>query len=346
MPDESRREFLKTLGMTGTVLMTAPLRAGQAALLKEDEPLFRFVQINDTHVEEGHQDYALAREKLRAVVEEINAETHFPRPDFVVGVGDLINGERLEWLAPDLRVFQDLIRPLRCPFYPVMGNHEVVQQEGNPTFEKPYREAFGDHRVNYTFTHQDLLFVALNNSGACSVGESVIRARNDWLRRTLEEAADQPKILLAHIPLVVVREEKVLAESFGFRSYVDHDPETLNVIEQHAESMIAVLCGHLHLTGVAERQGIFHLSVSGLASYPCDYALYTVFRDRIEVAMQSPPPELITPATNIHGRPRYDRGFTDADHPTPEAYVRGTPAERHLVIPLPPQKRPAKGTTP
>ncbi len=193
--------------------------------------------------------------------------------------------------------------------------------------------------MNYTFAHGGILFVALNNAGACCVGPAVVRARNDWLRRTLEGARGVPKIILCHIPLVALREEAVLAKSFGFRSYLDHDGQTLKIVEEHADTVLAVLSGHLHLTGVIERKGIFHVSIAGTASYPCDYALYSVFPDRIEVAVRQLPRELVTPNTNIHGTPRYKSDFVDDAHKTPWDYVAGNPSERDFTIPLPEPKR-------
>jgi len=335
---------LRAVEVTGaTVLAMAVFSGCVLEGGRRETALFRFMQINDTHVDAdaGKDGYEQANEKARWVLEAA-AGTHFPRPDFVVGVGDLINGERLDALAPDLRLLQEMLKPLGVPFYPVVGNHEVIQQEGNPKFEQAYREAFGNGRVNYTFTHGGVLFIALNNSGACCVGPAVVKARNEWLRRELERAPDVPKIILCHVPLVPLREEAVLAKSFGFRSYMDHDGQTLKIVEQHADTVIAVLTGHLHLTGMVQRNGIFHISIAGTASYPCDYALYTVLPDRIEVAVKQVPPKLVTPKTNIHGKPRYPKDFVDGSHKTPEEYVSGRGHERSFTIPLPGRRSPAK----
>ncbi len=334
-----RAELLK-----GAIAMLATLLAGCGATpTRSAAPLFRFLQLNDTHVDAdtGKDGYEKANEKARWLIEAAASGEHFPRPDFVVGIGDLINGERLDALAPDLRLLRDMLKPLRVPFYPAVGNHEVIQQEGSPKHEQAYREAFGNDRVNYTFTHGGILFIALNNAGACCVGPAVVKARNDWLRRTLEGARGVPKIILCHVPLIPLREEGVLARSFGFRSYIDHDGGTLKIVEEHADTVIAVLSGHLHLTGVVERKGIFHISIAGTASYPCDYALYSVFPDRIEVAVRQLPRDLVTPSTNIHGKPRYPSDFVDESHKSPEEYVWGRTDERTFTIPLPAGKSPA-----
>jgi 3',5'-cyclic AMP phosphodiesterase CpdA len=288
--------------------LAAVLMAGCGTLTERaSAPLATFLQINDLHVqaEPEQKGYERANAKARWLLEAAASDRHFARLDFVVGVGDLVHGGRLEALEPDLRQFREMLQALPVPFYPVAGNHEVVQQEGNPRHERAYRETFGNDRVNYAFTHAGLRFIALNNSGAGIVGPAIRQARNEWLRGELERSPGVPTIILCHIPLIPLREEAVLANSLGFRSYCDPDGETLKIVEAHADSVKAVLSGHLHLTGAVRRKGIWHVSIAGTASYPCDCALYTVFPDRIEVQVRQLPADLVTPGTNIHGRRRH-----------------------------------------
>jgi len=326
------------------VAMAAMLVAGCGTLAKRSPaPLATFLQINDLHVqaEPEQKGYERANEKARWLIEAAASGRHFARPDFVVGVGDLVHGGRLEALEPDLRQFREMLKALPVPFYPVVGNHEVVQQEGSPRHERAYREAFGNDRVNYTFTQAGLRFIALNNSGAGCVRPSVFKARNEWFRRELERNPNLPTVILCHIPLIPVREEAVLARSFGFHTYCDPDGETLKIVEAHADSVRAVLSGHLHLTGAVKHKDIWHVSVAGTASYPCDYALYTVFPDRIELEVRQLPPDLVTPRTNIHGRPRHTEDFLDGSHRTPWEYVAGRADERSFTIPLKSKSAPA-----
>ncbi|MDD4868996.1 MAG: metallophosphoesterase [Kiritimatiellae bacterium] len=333
----NRRRFLNQF-----VIGSAGLLSGCAIPVRQRKvALFRFLQLNDTHADAdaGKEAYEKANEKVRWLIAAAASGQYFERPDFVIGIGDLIHGERIGNLGTDLRLFSEMLKPLCVPFYPVVGNHEVIQQEGNPKYEQAYREVFGNDRLNYTFRHGGLLFIVLNNSGACCVGPAIVKARNDWLHNELELAHDVPKIILCHVPLIPLREEAVLAKSFGFKSYMDRDGDTLKIVEEHADSVIAVLSGHLHLTGVVQRNGVYHVSVSGTGSYPCDFACYEVFNDRIHVRVHSLSRKLLTPGTNIHGKPRYKIDYTDADHPTHELYIRGNQAERDFEIHLQGKKR-------
>jgi predicted MPP superfamily phosphohydrolase len=319
--------------MAGTAAAAGVLgRFAARSHAAEARPLLRFVQLNDAHVDSKKpSDYRLANAKLRYLVKSLGAGTDAAAPDFVVGIGDMVTGEKPD-MAADFALLKTLLAGLKCPYYPVVGNHEVGQQEGRAEYEAPYRKVFGNDRVNYTVRHAGVQFVMLDDSGApASNATEVGRRRRRWLRDVLEGSPD-PKILCCHIPLVPLREEAVLKKSFGFGSYIAHDGEMLKLVESHADRIIAVLSGHLHLTGMVRRQGICHITVSGTASYPCDFASYEVFADRIRIRVHSLPKELLTPETDIHGKPRFATDYTDVAHPTHESYVRGNPAEREFDI--------------
>ncbi len=304
----------------------------------DEEMLFRFVQWNDMHVvAEEKTGYPLANEKMAYLAESLKDETHFPVPDLVLAVGDMIHGILQEKLAPDFGKFLALRGDLPCPFYPAVGNHENIQQEGNPEKEGPYWETFGRDHVNYTFEHGGILFVIVNDSGApASNNRAVGKSRKRWLAQVLEESTQQPKILCCHIPLVPVREESILRQSFGFSSYCAHDAETLAMVNEHSESILAVLSGHLHLTGVVQHEGVYHIVPSGTASYPCDFASFEVYADRIRVQMHALPERFLSASDGIHGKPRHETDHTDETHATHDLYLKGNPTERDFEIALPP----------
>jgi hypothetical protein len=307
--------------------------------------VLRFIQINDLHVHSTEaaggrmRQYARSNEKVRWLIEAINQQAFAPLPEFVVGVGDLIHGGAVDRLDPDLKALQRMLEPLRCPFYPVVGNHEVLQQERSPKHLRAYMDAFGKDRAEYAFTSKGILFVVLNNSGA-GAGAAATE-RNEWLGRVLDQNRDRPKIILCHIPLIALRDEATLARSFGFTSYRDPDPGTLKLVDQHAETVIAVLSGHLHLTGMRMRKDVCHFSLCGTASSPADgAAVFEVFPDRVSVGVARLPEDLRRSEPSIHGRPRHERDYVDAGHGSAETYQDGTAEERRFSIPLTGGKRP------
>jgi hypothetical protein len=329
------RRWLYAAGLT---VVAALLGSFSGKSIAAEQPLMTFVQWNDVHLDSTTpSDYRLANAKMDYLVRSLNAETCFPLPNFVIGVGDMITGEGagVPKLTADFALLKAKLARLKCPFYPVMGNHEDIQREGNGQYEAPYRAAFGDDRVNYTFQRGGIQFLMLNDSGAPATNQTEVgKARDQWLRHQLDASPSVPKIICCHIPLVPLREESVLQQSFGFASYAARDDHLVQMVEQHSDTVIAVLSGHLHLTGVTQRNGIYHISVSGTASYPCDFAYYAVFSDRIRVRIYSLPKELVTPDTDIHGRPRWATDYTDATHSTHRTYVAGNASERAFDIPL------------
>ena len=256
----------------------------------------------------------------------------------------MIHGEKLPFLSKDLQAFKKLIEPLRCKHFPAVGNHEVIQREGHPKYEAPYDQAFGPNMKNYAFRCDGLTFIVVNNAGARGGGERISNARNAWLQKTLERHRDVPKILACHIPLVPVREEKVLKASFGFNSYKTIGDQMLKIVETHQASIIAILCGHIHLSSVIQHKGMHQICPSGPASYPSHFTHFSVFPERIDVHMHQPPKILVGERikNNLHGKPRWkDRPeYLDSTHSTPETYVAGNPKERTFSIKLPKHNRP------
>ena len=131
-----------------------------------------------------------------------------------------------------------------------------------------------------------------------------------------------------------MRDRDVLHESFGFRSYRCLEVEILDLLDVYGADVQLVVSGHLHLTGMVNRRGVRHLVTAGTASFPHDYAVITVTNRRIEVEVRSLPKSLHEPASNIHGPPRYAKGYTDSKHKTHASYLRGLATERNFSIPL------------
>ena len=301
----------------------------------------RFLQINDLHarapgVPDRSEGYKGANERARWLLDAIAVQDPLPSVDWILGLGDLVHGESLAGIRADLAWFKEAVRNIATPLYPIMGNHEVRQNQGIAEWEAPFFETFGSEFNNYTLSYGDWLIVLFNNSGTGHITPAYAAQQTDWLRQTLAANPSRPTLLVCHVPLIPLRDQPVLAESFGFRSYLTLEPEILELVETHRDTIRAVLSGHLHLTGMVERHGIRHISISGTASPPGDYALYPLRDDNcLAVSVRQVPASLQNPwETDIHGERRHGKTFTDATHPTAEAYLMGNPAERDFVIPL------------
>jgi len=109
---------------------------------------FQFAVVSDRTG--GHREKVFAR-----AIEQLN----LLQPEFVVSVGDLIEGYTKDpvKLAGEWKEFQSYVSKLQMPFFYVPGNHDV----SNAVQEKVWREKFG--RRYYHFVYRNVLFLALDS---------------------------------------------------------------------------------------------------------------------------------------------------------------------------------------
>jgi hypothetical protein len=85
-----------------TAAVTATRLLNTAVADTADRPRLRFAQWSDTHVDSHpRSDYRLANAKMKYLVDTVNAELQLSRPDFVIGLGDLVTGGQLAKLPTD-----------------------------------------------------------------------------------------------------------------------------------------------------------------------------------------------------------------------------------------------------
>lgn len=316
-----------------------------------NDRLFRFFQWNDVHL---RGDPAPARPGGYPGAEARGAwlaqcalgQGGIERPDFVASAGDIIDGETPDFDADFHHARRVLVESIGLPYLPCLGNHENQQGEGIPAQNAAYDRCVGAAFHNYAYTVRGFAFIVVDTSGGHRGPDAVTARRNAFVNRALERFRDRPVFVVSHIPLVPIRDEPVLAKSFGFSSYKNLDPGMLEIVDRHADHVIAVLSGHLHISGVAERHGVQHVVSSGTASTPGDFAAFDVYPDRVHLRLHGAPNHLQSPASNIHGPPRYPEGFTDTSHPTHETYIAGNPDERDRVIFLEGPRRPGGADEP
>lgn len=308
--------------------------------------LFRFFLWNDMHmrgpqVHPRHPGYPGCNEKALWALECAQGRHELETPDFVASAGDIVDGE----IADDADDFhyarRFLLAPLPVPFLPCVGNHENGQGEGIPDKNRSYDHWFGPQWHNYLFTCAGIGFIVVDTSGAHRIRDGVTAARHAFVERAFEKLGVRPTCVITHVPLIAMRQEDVLKASFGFSTWRVLDTGMLEIIESHAEQVIAVCSGHIHLTSVRQQKGIWHLMSGGTCGYPSDFISFDVFPDSLRFQMHAAPERYLNPNGNIHGRPRHPGDFTDREHPTHETYLWGNAGEREGALPLEGLKRPA-----
>jgi hypothetical protein len=113
------------------------------------------------------------------VYEQIIAEIEQLRPDFVITVGDQIQGYTEDTVSINAQwdEYFDIVKKLTMPLYITPGNHDITNDKMLPIYEKRVG------RPNYSFNVRYCHFVVLDVSRADSSSE-IPQAQFDWLPKT------------------------------------------------------------------------------------------------------------------------------------------------------------------
>lgn len=113
------------------------------------------------------------------VLEDAVAKVNLISPDFVVGIGDLVEGgvDDVEAVRNEWKAIDDIFAPLTVPFVPIPGNHDYA----NVSQKIVWKERYGD-TYRY-FIHENILFLLLNSEeeGYGAFGEAQLAFVKDTL---------------------------------------------------------------------------------------------------------------------------------------------------------------------
>jgi hypothetical protein len=185
--------------------------------INNDPEDFQFAIVSDRTG--GHRARVFSR-----AVDQLN----LLQPEFVVSVGDLIEGgkEDPERLAAEWREFQGYVCRLQMPFFYAPGNHDI----SNLFQEKLWQEKFG--RRYYHFLYKNVLFLVLCSEDPPKTS-SMSKYQIAYIQKTLEENAGvRWTFVFLHKPLWTHSD----LEKNGW----------LDVEKLLAGRPYTVFCGHVH----------------------------------------------------------------------------------------------------
>lgn len=130
------------------------------------------------------------------VFEKAVGKLNLLQPEFVMSVGDLIEGYSTDAAEVNRQwdEFQGIISGLEMPFFYVPGNHD----HSNPVQAAIWRKRFG--LSHHSFVYRDVLFLCLNAQDGTihRIGEAQVQ----WVRDTLAAHPDARwTLLFLHTPL-------------------------------------------------------------------------------------------------------------------------------------------------
>ena len=190
-----------------------------------------FVQISDSHIgfnKPANPDVAAT---LQAAVDKINALED--QPDFVIHTGDLTHDSKVV----QFDTMDQVLTGVKSKLYFVPGEHDTSIDDGRLYLER-YGKALGAKGNGwYSFNHEDVHFVGLNNTAVLEGLGNLGEAQLNWLEADLKgHPASRPIVVFAHIPLWSVYPEW----GWGTRD----SARALSFLKRFGS--VTVLNGHIH----------------------------------------------------------------------------------------------------
>ena len=177
------------------------------------------------------------------VYEGIVKEIERLKPDFVVNVGDMIEGEGEDEavIRKQYEEYKSLLAPLTMPLYLAPGNHDIWADSAVGL----YREYIGE--PDYSFDVRGVHFVVLD-TGRYEKPEELRDDQIEWLKRDLEANRG------AYFTIVIFH------KPYWIETIARGKPDRLHDIFV-ANGVDAVFTGHYHVYFSAEFDGIKYTSI-------------------------------------------------------------------------------------
>jgi predicted phosphodiesterase len=220
--------------ITIAVILIGNVGVANAAVkdLKIDNSPVRFAIIGDR-----------TAQHVPGVYEEIVAEIEAMEPDFVMTVGDAIEGYTADTLTLKNQWddYLSIIKPLTMPIYLTPGNHDITTDAALGM----YREKAGE--PYYSFNVKNYHFIVLDVSRQ-EASNPLPKEEFDWLIKDLQTHRDAAQTLVFY------------HKPFWYDTIVMGKPDTLHSLFV-ANGVDAVFNGHLHTYFSAKIDGILYTAL-------------------------------------------------------------------------------------
>ncbi len=197
-----------------TLFLVAVVRLGSAQEHPSNHPNMRLPVVNGPQPwtakaindKPGQFQFAIVSDRTGGhrpgVFEDGVSKLNLLQPEFVMSVGDLIEGYTTDTIEIHRQwdEFFGFVDKLEMPFFFIPGNHDIT----NPVQERIWEKRLG--LKNYSFVYKDVLFMALNSEDQTrgSSRGSISDSQYEWIKKTLEGHPDvRWTLIFMHQPLWV-----------------------------------------------------------------------------------------------------------------------------------------------
>jgi 3',5'-cyclic AMP phosphodiesterase CpdA len=183
----------------------------------------------------------------RGVFEQGIEKVNLLQPEFVMSVGDLINGytHDVKKINKEWDELDRFVAKLNMPFFYLPGNHDYT----NKTMSKIWAERYGPSY--YHFVYNDTLFLCLNSEEGFTAHRSsfISQKQKDYARKALEDNKDvRWTFVFVHKP-IWQREKSIYEENRkNYKKSGWSDIEAMLKGRKHT-----VFAGHKHKYNIVKR---------------------------------------------------------------------------------------------
>lgn len=207
-----------------------------------------------------------------SVLADAVRDVNLLEPDFVITVGDLIEGynQTAGWMK-QMREYRAVMDNLLCPWFPVAGNHDIYWRGSEP---KPPGEHEGRYETHfgplwYAFEHKNCWFIVLyTDEGNPETGEKTFGKPEcqrmspeqlAWLEATLERTKDADHVFaFMHHP-------RWLGGQYG------EDWDKVHTLLESAGNVTAAFAGHIHRMNYVKRDSIEYVTLATTGGHQSGY---------------------------------------------------------------------------